>query len=225
VSDIADLQDSTDANMAADHLLASMPPETLGSFGLFVYVDKATSGPLAQRMYVFDKDENGNLKPLYDWPVSTGRGGIERDVHGNLQLSDTPRGFFELDPKRLYEDHVSGQWNEAMPYAMFFDWRPHGHATGLAIHGTPDENTPDLGTAASAGCVRLSIDHAQTLFSLVRSQYRAPVPKLAYLDGEDGVSSEGALTHDKNGSLKVADGYAVLVLIDGFGDEGYVASR
>jgi hypothetical protein len=173
-------------------------------------------------MYVFEKTPEGDLALLYDWPVSTGRERVERDAHGHMQSSLTPTGYFEIDPKRLYADHASAQWDEAMPYAMFFNWQPNGHKTGLAIHGTAEGGQDALGTRASAGCVRLSIDNARTLFDLVRAQSQRPTPRLAYLDGD--VSSEGLFLHDAQGRLKLADGYPVLVLVDDYGGEDRVTS-
>jgi L,D-transpeptidase catalytic domain len=205
-------------------LEASLSDEMLANFNLFIYVDKAETGPLAQRMYVFRKTNDGDLALLYDWSVSTGRERFERDVHGHEQSSFTPKGYFEIDPKRLYADHASAQWDEAMPYAMFFNWKPNGHQTGLAIHGTAEDGESALGTRASAGCVRLSLDNAHTLFDLVRSQLQGPTPKLAYLDGESDVSSEGLFLHDSTGRLQLADGYPVLVLVDDYGGENRVTA-
>lgn len=210
--------------LAAQHLRENLLDEVFDNFRLFIYVDKARSGLLAQRMYVFNRTDGGQLALLYDWPVSTGRNSTEIDLTGRLQSTYTPSGFFELDPKRMLENHVSGQWGEEMPYAMFFDWRPNGRPTGLAIHGTGDENLAELGTAASAGCIRLSLANAATLFGLIQTQFRGPTPKLAYLDGQDGVSSEGLLLHDQAGGLEMADGYSVLVYVDAFGGQGQVAS-
>lgn len=214
---------NAELDAVAQRLKGNLSPELLANFGLFLYIDKAEREPLGQRMYVFEKTNGGDLALLYDWPVSTGRERIERDAHGHVQYSGTPLGFFELDPKRLYVDHDSSQWDEAMPYAMFFNWKPNGHKTGLAIHGTLDENSDVLGTPASAGCVRLSLDNAHTLFDLVR-QFRALTPKLAYLDGQSGVSSEGLLQHDSEGQIEIADGYSVLVLVDDFTGEDRVSS-
>ncbi|HWE05499.1 MAG TPA: L,D-transpeptidase [Rhizomicrobium sp.] len=203
---------------------ANLSDEMIANFNLFIYVDKAETGPLAQRMYVFRKTDQGDLALLYDWSVSTGRERFERDVHGHVQSSFTPKGYFEIDPKRLYADHASAQWDEAMPYAMFFNWKPDGHQTGLAIHGTAEDGESALGTRASAGCVRLSLDNAHTLFDLVRSQLRGPTPKLAYLDRDSEVSSEGLFLHDAAGRLQSADGYPVLVLVDDYGGENRVTS-
>jgi hypothetical protein len=86
----------------------------------------------------------------YVWPVSTGRPGY-----------DTPNGSYK--PNRMDADHLSQEWDNApMPHTIFFDL--HGHA----IHGFFD--VKHLGLAVSHGCVRLSPDHATTLFSLVKSE-------------------------------------------------------
>jgi hypothetical protein len=86
----------------------------------------------------------------YLWPVSTGRRGY-----------DTPNGSYK--PNRMDADHLSQEWDNApMPHTIFFDM--HGHA----IHGFSD--VKHLGLAVSHGCVRLSPDHAATLFGLVKSE-------------------------------------------------------
>ena len=60
-------------------------------------------------------------------------------------------------------DHLSQEWDNApMPHTIFFDM--HGHA----IHGFFD--VKHLGLAVSHGCVRLSPDHAATLFDLVKTE-------------------------------------------------------
>ena len=220
--------EAVDGNTAAVDLVAnrvndSLSREMFATFNLFIYVDKAESGPYAQRMFVFEKSGE-KLAPLYDWPVSTGREGLERDAHGHLQSTITPVGYYELDPKRLYEEHGSSQWNEEMPYAMFFDWKPNGHDTGLAIHGAAGDEADALGTRASAGCVRLSVENAHTLFSLVRDEFRGSAPRIAYLDGANNVSSEGFLLHDENGQLKLRDGYSALVVVDDFVGDSRVSS-
>src|ERR1700744_855511 len=86
----------------------------------------------------------------YTWPVSTGRAGY-----------DPPSGNFKLN--RMDADHFSQEWDNApMPHAIFFDM--HGHA----IHGFFD--VKHLGLAVSHGCVRLSPEHAATLFDLVETE-------------------------------------------------------
>jgi hypothetical protein len=86
----------------------------------------------------------------YVWPVSTGRPGY-----------DTPNGTFK--PNRMDADHLSQEWDNApMPHAIFFDMNGH------AIHGFFD--VKHLGSPVSHGCVRLSPDHAATLFKLVSAE-------------------------------------------------------
>ena len=86
----------------------------------------------------------------YDWPVSTGRPGY-----------DTPSGEFK--PNRMDADHFSQEWDNApMPHAIFIDLKGH------AIHGFFD--VKHLGLPVSHGCIRLSPDHAATLFDLVKKE-------------------------------------------------------
>jgi len=224
-SSITTAPDGGQTDSVMQRLSQSLSPEMRDGFNLFLYVDKAGDGPFAQQMYVFQKSADGGLVMLYDWPVSTGREAVEIDPHGRQESSVTPRGYFELDPKRLYVDHSSSQWDEAMPYAMFFSWKPDGqHETGLAIHGTPEENVGALGSRASAGCIRLSIENARLLFDMVQTGYKGPTPEIAYLDGDSPVSSEGLLLHDAQGQLELADGYSVLVVVDDFAGDSRMSA-
>jgi len=116
----------------------------LGAFGakpaaatLLISVNKST-----QSMAV-----SLNGRPMWVWPVSTGRRG-----------HDTPAGKFT--PFRLERDHFSKEWDDApMPHSIFFSQAGH------AIHGTTDQKR--LGQRASHGCIRLSQAHAARLFELV----------------------------------------------------------
>ena len=57
--------------------------------------------------------------------------------------------------------HKSDEYEDApMPFAVFF-------SGGYAVHAT--EFTKRLGTPASHGCVRLSLENAQTFFNLVKT--------------------------------------------------------
>jgi hypothetical protein len=103
-----------------------------------VIVDKS-----AQRMTV---KRDGVL--LYNWPVSTGRRGYA-----------TPSGGYTAF--RMEADHFSKEWDDApMPYSIFFT------KIGHAIHGTNDAQ--HLGRPVSHGCVRLSVENAETLYGLVQ---------------------------------------------------------
>src|SRR5437879_12523302 len=90
-------------------------------------------------------------RPLYHWPVSTGK---------SAQY-DTPSGKFKAF--RMERDHFSKEWDDApMPHSIFFT--PKGHA----IHGSYDVKR--LGTPASHGCVRLAPANAEKLFALVEQE-------------------------------------------------------
>jgi endonuclease YncB( thermonuclease family) len=83
------------------------------------------------------------------WPVSTARNGKE-----------TPTGVWTA--KWLSRHHRSSRYDNApMPYSIFYDG-------DYAVHGT--YQTARLGRPASAGCVRLSPEHAAVLFNLVRKE-------------------------------------------------------
>jgi L,D-transpeptidase catalytic domain len=118
----------------------TLPFASPAGANILITIDKS-----AQQMSV---DVDGAQR--YVWPVSTGRPGY-----------DTPNGAFK--PNRMDADHYSQEWDNApMPHAVFFDLEGH------AIHGFFD--VKHLGRAVSHGCVRLSPDHAATLFSLIKTQ-------------------------------------------------------
>jgi hypothetical protein len=96
-----------------------------------------------QRMQV-DSDRGS-----YSWPISTAASGYV-----------TPRGSFA--PTSLQRMHYSRKYHMSpMPYSIFF-------LGGYAIHGT--YATAYLGRPASHGCVRLSTEHAATLFHMVQAE-------------------------------------------------------
>jgi L,D-transpeptidase catalytic domain len=118
----------------------TLPLTTPANANILITIDKS-----AQQMSVA---VDGAQR--YVWPVSTGKAGY-----------DTPSGNYK--PNRMDADHYSQEWDNApMPHAIFFDLDGH------AIHGFYD--VKHLGRAVSHGCVRLSPDHATTLFNLVKAQ-------------------------------------------------------
>ena len=128
--------------VAASVLAAAMslPLATSAAADIVISIDKSTQ----QMSVAVDGAQR------YAWPVSTGRPGY-----------DTPNGTFKVN--RMDADHFSQEWDNApMPHTMFFDL--HGHA----IHGFFD--VKHLGLAVSHGCVRLSPEHAATLFDLVKAE-------------------------------------------------------
>jgi lipoprotein-anchoring transpeptidase ErfK/SrfK len=88
---------------------------------------------------------------LATWPVSTARRGYRTPIG-----SYKPTSLERMHYSRLYDD-------TPMPYSIFF-------RGGYAIHGTSEIR--NLGRAVSHGCVRLSPDHARSLFELVQSHGR-----------------------------------------------------
>jgi lipoprotein-anchoring transpeptidase ErfK/SrfK len=202
----------------------SLTSEMLANFDLFLYVSKADSGPWSQRMFVFEKQPSGDLVLFNTWPVSTGREKIEFNASGAKLPSFTPAGYYELDPKRLFPHYRSVQWNEPMPYAMFFNWVKDGNQTGLEIHAATGDDVALLGNRASAGCVRLPPEAARQLFTLIRAQYRGLAPRFAVDRRTGTMSNEGILLHDPSGKLQLAQGYKVLVFIENYGGDNVVAA-
>jgi lipoprotein-anchoring transpeptidase ErfK/SrfK len=89
---------------------------------------------------------------LYRWPVSTARAG-----------KFTPVGLYSV--QSMKRRHYSTLYHNApMPWSIFF-------SGNFAIHGT--NQTGRLGTPASAGCVRLHPENAETLYNLVLENGRA----------------------------------------------------
>ena len=194
------------------------------NFDLFLYVSKAASGPVAQRMYVFAKRSSGDLTLRYDWPVSTGREKVEYNKAGWKLPSYTPAGYYELDPHRMYKHYRSIQWGTPMPYAMFFDWVHDGNRSGLAIHAAHGDDIALLGKRASGGCIHLAPKDAAILFQLIRTQYKGPVPRFAYDRKTRTISNRGELMRDARGDLRFSKGYRVLVFIENYGGSDTVAT-
>jgi hypothetical protein len=184
------------------------------NFGLFIFVSKAAAGPLAQRMYVFRK-EQGALNLLYDWAASTGREKTEVNPRGTRSFTATPAGIYQFDPERMYRAYRSFSCDQDMPYAMFFNWVREGLQTGLAIHAATGDDIARLGARASAGCVHLAPENARTLFALVKAEYRGQVPRFS-IDANETMSSKGKFSHRADGSLRMADGYRVLIDIEDY---------
>lgn len=207
------------------HLKESLTTELYNNFGLFLYVSKADHGPWHQRMFVFTKETDGNLKMTYSFPVSTGKEVLTPSPDGTrMWNTDTPTGYFQLDPERVYKRYTSHQWGHKMPYAMFFSWEKNGRQTGVAIHSAVGDDIAQLGMRDSAGCVRLAPQNAELLFRLIKSNYKGLTPLFAYDKRTATMSKEGLLMHDKAGNIQYAEGYKVLVLIENKGGDDLIAA-
>jgi hypothetical protein len=175
-------------------------------------------------MYVFAK-EFDSLRLVHNWPVSTGRERDEPDAHGRIRDTNTPAGYYQLDPSRMIRKYRSVQWDAPMPYSMFFNWIRKGSLTGLAIHGVEGQEIALLGTRASAGCVRLRPDQARTLFELIQKNYRGEAPRFAMAQRRySTMSNQGDLMRNDDGELVFDRGYRVLVYIDAYGGQELVSA-
>lgn len=221
------LPDLTPVPARADIVLARLnqrlTAEMLSHFDLFLYVSKADHGPLAQRMYVFQK-QPGGLKLAYEWTASTGREKVEVNARGRRVITATPMGYYQLDAKRMYTQYHSASWNQDMTSVLFFDWERAGSQTGLAIHAAAPKDVAKLGSRASGGCVHLAPDNAAMLYDLIQANYRGPVPRFAYDHESRTASNRGDFLRDRQGGLRMTEGYRVLVVLEDYGGEDAVAA-
>jgi L,D-transpeptidase catalytic domain len=209
-----------DANVryevATRHLLGAVPDDIEPYFDLFLYVSKAGTGPLAQRMFVFQRDTDGRIVPYAEWRVSTGR--EQWEIHNDRKVHTvTPDGIFMLDPNRFYRRYWSHNWDNApMPYAMFYDLMTNGAHSGVAIHAAIGQSKIErLGSRDSAGCIRLAPRNAKELFYKVQNTTRGEVPVLAV---NERLSTDrwGKAERNGAGAMMLQDGYRALLYVENF---------
>jgi lipoprotein-anchoring transpeptidase ErfK/SrfK len=181
-----------------------------------MYVSKAGKGPLAQRMFVFQRDADGKITPYAEWRVSTGREKWEMHKERRVRTV-TPEGIFVLDPDRFYKKYWSRSWDNApMHYAMFYDMMTNGARSGIAIHAAVGKGKIDrLGRRDSAGCIRLSPRNAKELFYKVQNTTRGSVPVLA-LNDRRSTDRWGKAERDEAGNMVLQDGYRALLYVENF---------
>jgi hypothetical protein len=206
-------------DLAQDRLLQSVPDDIESYFDMFMYVSKANRGPMGQRMFVFERNGNGQMVPYAEWRVSTGREQWE-DRNGKRSFTATPEGVFRLDPNRFHKEYYSRTYDGApMPYAMFFDLETRGYRTGLAIHAAASASKiARLGRRDSGGCIRLSPTNARELFLKIRNTTSGMVPVFA----EAGGSTDrwGKASRDGQGNSRLTEGYKALLMIEDFDGKG-----
>ena len=209
-----------DANLryavATRHLMDAVPDDIEPYFDLFMYVSKAGSGPIGQRMFVFQRDADGKIVPYAEWRVSTGREKFE--LHHERRIRTvTPEGIFMLNPDRFYKKYWSKSWDNApMHYAMFYDMVTNGNQSGLAIHAAVGQSKINrLGRRDSAGCIRLSPRNAKELFYKVQNTTRGEVPVLAMNDRKS-TDRWGKAERTEAGALVLQDGYRALLYVENF---------
>lgn len=202
-------------DLAQTRLMQNVPDDIEGYYDLFMYVSKANRQPMGQRMFVFERDSNGQVVPYAEWRVSTGREQWE-ERNGKRSFTATPEGVFRLDPDRFHVEYYSRTYDNApMPHAMFFDMRTRGYPTGLAIHAAASASKiARLGRRDSGGCVRLSPKNAKELFYKIKNTTSGMVPVFA----ENGGSTDrwGKAARDRNGNIRLTEGYKALLMIEDF---------
>jgi hypothetical protein len=120
---------------------------------LVIVINKAARGAEAQTMKVY---ENGI--EVLTTKVSTGKEERVTATSGRTYVSTTPLGFYR--PTKMYTDYLSYTWNAPMPNAVFF-------IGGIAIHATGTSNYSKLGSRASGGCVRTTLEDSKKIRELV----------------------------------------------------------
>lgn len=150
-----------------------------------VYARKEALERLSERLqFIQGYDESSGL--LFYWTSSTARPG-----------KTTPSGYYT--PESFSSDHKSSLYNNApMPWTVFFN-------SDIGSHGVKGGAVKDLGTPASAGCVRLEPQRARDLFHLVGQIGKGAVDKLN--------KSTGTPYYDKDGKPIQHQQYKTLYVI------------
>lgn len=197
-------------SLAEERLYGLVPPDIEEYFDLYLYVSKATSGALAQRMFIFERGPDQLIHPTVQWLVSTGRERREK------YFTTTPEGIYKLDIDRMHRMWWSRRWDAPMPFAIFFDYTIKSGKAGLAVHATPS-HIDELGRRASGGCVRLHPEHARALFErLSRPESRGLVPVFAFKPELSRTARDGEVLRNEKGGLVLQAGLKVLLIIENF---------
>ena len=163
---------------------------------MVVVINKAQSGPTAQRAIVYYKGQKEKI-----FVVSTGRETWDTPKNGPQYFSSTPTGWFA--PTRLARNYVSESWEAKMDFSVFFNG-------GIATHAALPHYFKQLGRRASGGCVRLHPSQALWIFETVKSVGKGLVPQFTH-------SGEPVL--DNNGQLKLVEGWKSIFIV--VNREGY----
>jgi lipoprotein-anchoring transpeptidase ErfK/SrfK len=154
------LQDILSPDEVAEELGLSLEPQprlfnASLSDRLLLLVDKSPTGtsPTAQTLIVY-------LDGRYfaHFTVSTGRERPELAASGRKYFSRTPIGDFRI--QKMVKNYWSNTWKSPMPFSIFF-------IGGIAFHATTPKYYDQLGSRASGGCVRMTLEDSETLWNLV----------------------------------------------------------
>ena len=149
-----------------------------------VYVRKEALARVgSSRFDLTQYDEATGL--LFYWKVSTARQG-----------KSTPRGYYR--PESFSSDHKSSLYNNApMPWTVFF-------IGNIGTHGVLGKAISQLGTAASAGCIRLEPQRGKDLFHLIGFVGKGWVDK---------IDRAGNLSYTQNGEIIQENNWKTLIIV------------
>lgn len=170
----------------------------INEFENVIVINKANTGSSKQSMVVYQR----GVKVL-ETKVSTGREKQEpkkRWIFGKgakySYFSSTNTGYYT--PTFTSRLHKSKLWKSYMPYSVFFDG-------GTAIHQAPEGTEYALGTRASGGCVRASLQASSYIFNMVNASGKGMIPAF---------TKDGQPVLQANGDVKRREGYKTLVIVE-----------
>ncbi len=153
-------------------------------FTIALYVNVANRGPMAQRMWVLQRDELGadwklglwderywkprlagtDARPSFSWKISSGR-----KYPGDDRSGPTLSGVFTLDERKGRTRF--GYTAPGMINVMYIDYHYRsGRRSGIAFHGTTNGRYRLLGRPDSHGCIRMTKRNARALLSRLRGR-------------------------------------------------------
>lgn len=200
-----------------------------------LYINAATSGAGAQKMWVLERagadwrlalwDEThwGERTPEYSWPISTGR-----HYPGDRRSGPTPLGIFNVDDRTFR--HVRGWGAPGMYNSIFIDLHySSGRISGVAMHGTTRSKYRLLGRPDSHGCIRMTQPNADRVWAMFHGPDGRPgdtsplwseaVPRyFTSAPRQDwsvrrNYTRDGSFHTDESGERLTKPGYAALFVI------------
>ena len=114
-----------------------------------ITINKKAKGDGAQTLKMY---EDGRL--TLEAKVSTGKEERVTSASGRTYISTTPLGFYR--PTQIFTDYFSNTWKAPMPNPVFY-------IGGIAIHATGEGNYKFLGSRASGGCVRVTLENSKKI--------------------------------------------------------------
>jgi len=136
--------------------------EVIAANKVVIVINKAARGTGAQTLKLYESGVE-----VMSTKVSTGKEERVVSTSGRTYISTTPKGFFR--PTKMYTDYLSYTWNAPMPNAVFF-------IGGIAIHATGTSNYSKLGSRASGGCVRTTLEDSKKIREIVMESGKGSAP-------------------------------------------------